>query len=101
MLQKILERGELSPAEQVEVLGLVRAEHVDENALGKLLKKDFLSTEQKIELLGKLVCEKAQKVLCEEYLIASLGVNEKVDVTLRAKDCRDSDSNLRKFLRIL
>jgi len=51
MLQKILEKEDLSPAEQVEVLGMVRAEHVDEGCLDGLLKKDFLSTDQKIELL--------------------------------------------------
>ncbi len=28
-------------------------------------------------------------------------MREKVDVTLRAKDCRDPDTNISKFLRIL
>lgn len=86
MLEKILKREELSPAEQVEILRLVRAEHIDANGLNNLLKKDFLSIEQKIELLGKLVNERAQKILLEEYLIASMGISEKVDITLRGED---------------
>ena len=101
MLEKILKREELSPADQVEILRLVRAEHIDEAWLTTLLKRDILSVEQKIELLGKLVCESAQKILLEEYLIASMWVAEKVDVTLRAKDCKDPDTNISKFLRIL
>ncbi len=100
MLEKILKREELSPAEQVEILRLVRAEHIDANGLNNLLKKDFLSIEQKIELLGKLVNERAQKILLEEYLIASMGISEKVDITLRGEDFVWS-KNLEKFLRIL
>lgn len=30
MLEKVLRREELSPADQVEILRLVRAEHIDE-----------------------------------------------------------------------
>jgi len=33
MLEKILTQGALSPAEQIEVLSLVRAEHIDINKL--------------------------------------------------------------------
>ena len=101
MLEKILTQGTLSPAEQIEVLSLVRAEHIDINKLQWLLRKDFLTVEQKIELLQKLVSEKTQKILWEEYLIASLGVNEQVDVTLSSAQCTDPDTNIRKFLTIL
>jgi hypothetical protein len=100
MLEKILRREELSPADQVEILRLVRAEHIDEAWITTLLKRDFLSVEQKIELLGKLVSQRAQKILLEEYLIASLGVNEKVDVTLRGESYEWAE-NVAKFLRIL
>jgi hypothetical protein len=31
MLEKILRREELSPADQIEILSLVRAEHIDES----------------------------------------------------------------------
>jgi hypothetical protein len=36
------------------------------------MKRNLLSVEEKIELLGKLVSESAQKILLEEYLIASM-----------------------------
>jgi hypothetical protein len=56
--------------------------------------------EQKIELLRKLVSQRAQKILLEEYLIASMGVSEKVDVTLRGESYERAE-NVGKFLRIL
>lgn len=100
MLEKILKREALNPAEQIEILRLVRAEHIDEAWLNTLLRRDFLSVEQKIELLGKLVSERAQKILLEEYLIASLGINEKVDVTLRGESFERAE-NVAKFLKAL
>lgn len=99
MLEKILKKGELDPAQQVEILSLLRAEHLSEDSIEKLFQRDFLSLDQKIELLGKLISEKAQKVICEEYLIASLGVKEKVDITLRASDSIDPNINIRNFLK--
>ena len=65
------------------------------------MRRNLLSPEEKIELLGKLVSQSAQKIILEEYMIASMGVKEQVDVILKSKDCRDPDENIRKFLRIL
>lgn len=101
MLEKILRWGEFSPAEQIEALGLIRARATESESFDFLMKRNLLSAEEKIELLGKLVSESAQKIILEEYLIASMWVKEKVDVTLRAKDCKDPDTNISKFLRIL
>lgn len=44
--------------------------------------------------------ERAQKILLEEYLIASLGVNEKVELTLREESFERAE-NVAKFLRII
>lgn len=69
--------------------------------LVKSLAGERLSAEERIELSRWLVSEKTEVILTKEFLIAQHGTKSKVQLTLMARDCRDPDENIRKFLEAL
>lgn len=69
--------------------------------LVKSLAGERLSPEERIELSNGLVSEKTQSILTKEFLIAQHWTKGKVQLTLMARECRDPDENIRKFLETL
>lgn len=64
----------------------------------KAFSGESLSFDDRLELVKWIVSEKVQEILLKELVIAMTSSQKKVDITLWAHVCRDSDENIRKFL---
>lgn len=65
-----------------------------------ILPLNQISAEEKIEIAKSLVAEKVADILQNQMIISRLSWR-KIDLTLRASECIDSNENIRKFLAIL
>ena len=65
-----------------------------------MLTWEDIPLEEKIRVARDLVADNVAEILKREMLISSLSW-EKTSITLKARDCRDSDINIKKFLTIL
>lgn len=69
--------------------------------LVKALAGERLSPQERIELSKGIVSETVEMLLTKEFLIAQQGTKKKVDFTLKASQCTDTDDDIRKFLMAL
>ena len=84
--------------------GLYFFNHTDMNTpemLVKILEGKRLSSEERLSLAKDLVAENVQDILSKKMLVASQGGQKRVDITLSADECRDSDEDIRNFLWLL
>lgn len=69
--------------------------------LVKTLAGQRLSPEERIELSKWIVSDKVEMLLTKEFLIAQQWTIWAVNLTLSARECTDSDSDIYKFLEVL
>lgn len=69
--------------------------------LVKALAGERLSPQERIDLSKWIVSEVVEELLTKEFLIAQQGTKKKVNLTLSASQCRDSDKDVEKFLEAL
>lgn len=67
----------------------------------KTLQWERISSEERLELSKWLVAENVEQILSKKILIAQQGWSKKVDITLRASECLDTNENIHNFLWLL
>jgi len=64
-------------------------------------KQQMLSPEERCKLAQWLIAQKVIDVLDSHILLAVGSHDNRVDLTLKASECRDSDDKLRRYLAIM
>lgn len=64
-------------------------------------REQMLSPEQRCKMAKGLIAKKVIMILDSHVLLAVGSNDNRVDVTLRAKECTDSDNNIRRYLAIM
>lgn len=93
ILQKMVQWVELSKEEKLEASVWL----VPKN---EILPLSEISSDERIEIARSLISQKVADILQDQMIISRLSWR-KVDITLSANDCIDSDENITKFLAIL
>ena len=69
--------------------------------LVKMLEWRRLSSEERLSLAKDLIADNVQDILGKKILIATQGGGNRVNITLNADECSDSDEDIRSFLGLL
>jgi len=67
----------------------------------KVLQWERISSEERLELAKWLVAENVEEILSKKILIAGQWWSKRVDVTLKASECRDRNEDIHNFLGLL
>ncbi len=100
MFLKIASWEELSNEEKKQVAKASISRKTSGNTFERILSWEEVSIEEKLEIARSLVADNVAEILKREMVISHLS-GEYTAVNLWAKECRDSDENIRKFLTIL
>ena len=61
-------------------------------------REQVLSPEERCRIAQGLIAQKVIAILDRHILVAVSSHDNRVDITLSAKECTDSDSNIRQYL---
>jgi len=100
MFRTLVSGKELSDEEKIEVAEQSVGNKKNGIAFATILSWENVSIDQKIEIARWLITDNVADILQREMIVSRVSDNP-ISFTLRAKDCVDSDEDLRKFLTIL
>ena len=93
IFQKMVRGEELSKEEKIEASKWLLPKT-------DILPLNEISAEEKIAIARDIISEKVADILQKQMMISRLSWRS-IDITLGAKECIDSDENIKKFLSIL
>jgi hypothetical protein len=100
LFKKIASWEELSQEEKLGVAKESISRKTEKDTFEKMLSWKEVSLDEKIEVARWLIAQKVADILMREMVVSHLSW-EKTSLTLKARDCRDSNINIKKFLVIL
>lgn len=66
----------------------------------KNLRGEQLTLDEKMKLWRQVISDQVANIIDQELVISSVS-EEKADITLSADICKESDKNIRKYLKIM
>ena len=100
LFRKISSWEELSKEEKLQVAKESISRKDNTTSFEKMLSWEEIPLEEKIEIARSLIADKVADILQKEMVISHISW-ERSKLTLTARQCKDSDESLRRFLRIL